>query len=483
MDLQNLQLFILDKLHDQLPEWLTYHNAEHTEQIIKHAIELGEHEGLSNEEIKLLHTAAIMHDTGFLSTYTNHEKASCKLSKEILPQFGYNNEQINSINEMIMATCLPQSPKNRSSEILCDADLYYLGTKEYRFYSGRLLRELKHSSPDLSNKEWLLLQKDFLEGHKYFTAAAKKKLNAGKKINLKYVRSSHKKHKQTHSDFKIADIILMLCGAVIAGFSLKGFLIPNNFLDGGVTGISLLVHEVYGFNFSRIVILVNVPLIILGLYVVNKRFAAKTLASIICLGLCVLYIPYPIIVTPDKLLISVFGGFFAGVGMGLTIRAGSALDGIEVLALYTFKRSGFTMSEIILAINAIIFIIAAFHFGIQTALYSMLTYFTATKTVDYVVEGIEAYTGVTIISGNSERIKEKLVTEMGRGITIYKGERGFLPGKYEVHSDVDIIFTVITRLELRRLKNLVYAEDPKAFVFANTIKETAGGILKRRAAH
>jgi uncharacterized membrane-anchored protein YitT (DUF2179 family) len=113
----------------------------------------------------------------------------------------------------------------------------------------------------------------------------------------------------------------------------------------------------------------------------------------------------------------------------------------------------------------------------------MLTYFTATKTADYVVEGIEAYTGVTIISANSEHIKEKLVNEMGRGITIYKGERGFLPGKYEIHSDVDIIFTVITRLELRKLKNLVYAEDPKAFIFASTIKETSGGILKRRQSH
>jgi uncharacterized membrane-anchored protein YitT (DUF2179 family) len=119
----------------------------------------------------------------------------------------------------------------------------------------------------------------------------------------------------------------------------------------------------------------------------------------------------------------------------------------------------------------------------ETSLYSMLTYFTASKTVDYVVEGIEAYTGVTIISGNSERIKEKLVNEMGRGITIYKGERGFLPGKYEVHTDVDIIFTVISRLEMRKLKNLVYAEDPKAFVFASTIKETAGGVLKRRPPH
>src|SRR5205809_2499147 len=221
---------------------------------------------------------------------------------------------------------------------------------------------------------------------------------------------------------------------------------------------------------------------LLGLYVINKHFVLKILVSVICLGLCTSFIPYPVI-TSDKLLISVFGGFFYGIGFGLNIRAGSTLDSIDVLALYTLKRSGFTSSEIIIAINAVIFGLAAFHFGIETALYSMLTYFTASKTVDYVVEGVEAYTGVTIISGNSERIKERLVNEMGRGITIYKGERGFLPGKYEVHSDVDIIFTVITRLELRRLKNLVYAEDPKAFIFANTIKETAGGVLKRRPPH
>ncbi|HEY2726594.1 MAG TPA: YitT family protein, partial [Parafilimonas sp.] len=314
------------------------------------------------------------------------------------------------------------------------------------------------------------------------TEAAKTKLNAVKKLNFKHLKNKYKKHNKIHSDFGISDILLMLLGALIAGFALRGFLLPNNFLDGGVTGISLLIHGVYQLNFSLVFIVVNIPLIILGIYVVNKKFAIKTLISIICVSLFTHFIPYPV-VTTDKLLISIFGGFFAGIGMGLTIRAGSAMDGIDVLAVFTLKRSSFTISEIIMAINSVIFIIAASHFGIETALYSMLSYFTATKTVDYVVEGIEAYTGVTIISGNSERIKEKLVNELGRGITIYKGERGFLPGKYEVHTDVDIIFTVITRLELRKLKNLVYSEDPKAFIFANTIKETTGGIIKQRSSH
>ncbi len=249
-----------------------------------------------------------------------------------------------------------------------------------------------------------------------------------------------------------------------------------------MTGISLLIHEIYHINLAVVIIAVNAPLIIMSAFVASRNFAIKTLICIILLGLCLFLVPYPVI-TSDKLLISIFGGFFLGIGIGLTMRGGCAVDGIEVLALYTLRHTSFTISEIVLGLNIIIFSIAAFQFGMETSLYSMLTYFTASKTVDYVVEGIEAYTGVTIISGNSERIKEKLVNEMGRGITIYKGERGFLPGKYEVHTDVDIIFTVISRLEMRKLKNLVYAEDPKAFVFAGTIKETAGGVLKRRPPH
>jgi uncharacterized membrane-anchored protein YitT (DUF2179 family) len=165
------------------------------------------------------------------------------------------------------------------------------------------------------------------------------------------------------------------------------------------------------------------------------------------------------------------------------IENGAALDGIEVLAVYTLKRTSFTITEIILGINIIIFTIAGFRFGIETALYSILTYFTATRCIDYVVEGSQAYTGVTIVSGKSEAIKYQLVNKLGRGITVYKGERGFLPGKYDVSAECDIIFTVITRLELRKLKNLVYDVDPKAFVFANTIKEASGGIIKWRHSH
>lgn len=280
----------------------------------------------------------------------------------------------------------------------------------------------------------------------------------------------------------IQEVLFIILGVITSAFALKGFLVPNNFFDGGVSGISLLIHEIYHFNLAYVILIVNIPFLILGSFVVNRQFAIKTFVSIVLLGLCISYIPYPVI-TSDKLLVSIFGGFFLGVGIGFTMRAGCALDGIEVLGLYTGRRSSFTVTEIIFAINVVIFLVAAFKFGLPTSLYSMLTYFTASKTVDYVVEGIEAYTGVTIISGQSEEIKNRLVNELGRGITVYKGERGYLPGSFEIHNDVDIIFTVVTRLEMRRLKNLVNEVDAKAFVFASTIKEASGGVVKRLRHH
>ena len=223
-------------------------------------------------------------------------------------------------------------------------------------------------------------------------------------------------------------------------------------------------------------------MIIVSYFSVGKSFAFKALLSVILLGVALILVP-DFALTEDKLLISIFGGVFLGIGVGLVMRAGAALDGIEVLALYTLKRTSFTITEIIMGINIFIFTIAAMRFGIETALYSILTYFAATRSIDYVVEGLQAYTGVTIISGKSEAIKYELVTKLGSGITVYKGERGYLPGNFDVSSDCDIIFTVISRLELRRLNNLVHDVDPKAFVFANTIKEASGGIIKRRHKH
>ena len=282
----------------------------------------------------------------------------------------------------------------------------------------------------------------------------------------------------------LPDIIYTVSGTLITAFALKSFLIPNNLLDGGVTGISLLIHELYHLNIAWVIVVMNIPFILAGAYHVNRKFALRTLACIIGLGICLLVIPFPKI-TKDLMLVCLFGGFFLGIGIGLAMRGGCSIDGIEVLALYTLKRSSFTISEIILGLNVIIFLIAAIKFGLAPSLYSMLTYYVASRTIDYVVEGLEEYTGVTIISGKSDLIKEQLVMKFGKGITVYKGQRGFMKDNFNQHDDCYIVFTVITRLEVRRLKNMVHHIDPHAFVFTNTIKEVAGGggVLKHHKGH
>jgi uncharacterized membrane-anchored protein YitT (DUF2179 family)/predicted metal-dependent HD superfamily phosphohydrolase len=472
--------FLINKLENELPAHLTYHNVEHTKGVIEAVKHLSVAENLSWEDQQLLCTAALFHDSGFLTTYDNHEEASCEIARNILPAYNYSNAQIEAVCKLIMVTKLPQQPSNILENIMCDADLIYLGTDNYFNNAENLFREFKSFKKVKDRSEWYHQQVNFLESHHYFTQAAKDEGDLKKAENLQKVRHNYKSENVKKGVRLFSqDFIYIIAGVIIAGFALKGFLVPNNFFDGGVTGMSLLIHELYHFNLAYAIVLANLPLLVISYFVVNKTFAYKTFIAVFLLGICLLSFPYPII-TSDKLLISIFGGFFLGLGTGLTMRAGCALDGIEVLALYTLKRSSFTITEIILGINVIIFVIAAFKFGLETSLYSILTYFTASRTIDYVIEGIEAYTGVTIISGESELIKEHLVKDMGRGITVYKGERGFLPGNFEVSTDVDIIFTVITRLELRKLKNLVYETDPKAFVFASTIKEASGGIMKRR---
>jgi len=276
----------------------------------------------------------------------------------------------------------------------------------------------------------------------------------------------------------IEDLSFSTAGVLLSAYALKGFLVPNLFLGGGITGISILLNRFFHINFSIVLILANLPLVVLGGYLVNKRFAYKTLACIVGLALCMEFLNFPI-ATSDPSLISAFGGVFLGLGIGMAMKGGCALDGIEIIALYTIRKSGFTISEIIFAINVVIFLIAAISFGMDIALNSILTYYTASQAINFVVEGMEEYTGVTIISSKSDDIKHTLVMDLGRGITVYKGERGFMKESFDKSQDCDIVFTVITRLEVRRLKNLVYRIDPKAFVFTNSIKEAAGGILKR----
>jgi len=278
------------------------------------------------------------------------------------------------------------------------------------------------------------------------------------------------------------DYAFMLLGILCISFALKSLLIPNHFFDGGVTGIALLLYKKYHINIALIFVALNIPFLLLGGKLIGKSFAIKSIISVIILGLCLLFIPFPE-VSHDKLIVSVFGGFFIGLGVGFGMKSGIALDGIEVLAVFTGKKVGFSMSEIILGINILIFLIAGIFFGLEAAFYSMLTYFVASKTIDYVVEGFEEFTGVTIISSKSEEVKAFLVLQMGKGITVYKGERGFMKDSFEVSTETDIVYTVVTRLEVRKLKNAIHEIDEKAFIFSSSIKETAGGILKKKHAH
>lgn len=486
MQFDQFYSFIIQKLESGLPAHLTYHTTQHTLYVTNKAAHLAKEEGVTGDDLLILKTAALLHDSGFLQNHVNHEAISCEIARDHLPRFDYSPREIEQVCELIAATKIPQSPKTKLAEILCDADLYYLGSSGYPKISELLFEEYKKTGIIKFRFEWLATQSAFLKAHHYFTKTAVKEQQQKKEqylaeINRKIKEHVSKKPRQITRHL-VQDLSLNALGVIIAAFALKCFLVPNRFFDGGVTGLSLLFHELYHINLSVILILLNLPFIIFSFFTVSKQFSFRILSSVIFLSLVLLAIP-EIALTTDKLLISVFGGIFLGMGIGLVMRTGAALDGIEVLALYTLKRTSFTITEIILFINIMIFSIAAFKFGIETGLYSVLTYFAATRTIDYVVEGIQAYTGVTIISGKSEEIKYELVNHLGRGITVYKGERGFLPGHFEISTEVDIIFTVITRLEMRRIKNLVYRVDPKAFVFANTIKEAGGGILKRRHAH
>lgn len=278
------------------------------------------------------------------------------------------------------------------------------------------------------------------------------------------------------------DYAFMLLGILCISFALKSLLIPNHFFDGGVTGIALLLYKKYHINIALIFVALNIPFLLLGGKLIGKSFAIKSIISVIILGLCLLFIPFPE-VSHDKLIVSVFGGFFIGLGVGFGMKSGIALDGIEVLAVFTGKKVGFSMSEIILGINILIFLIAGIFFGLEAAFYSMLTYFVASKTIDYVVEGFEEFTGVTIISSKSDEVKAFLVLQMGKGITVYKGERGFMKDSFEVSTETDIVYTVVTRLEVRKLKSAIHEIDEKAFIFSSSIKETAGGILKKKHTH
>lgn len=298
-----------------------------------------------------------------------------------------------------------------------------------------------------------------------------------KKVDTKIISSEVKIFKVNIAHL-ISDTVFILIGIISAGFGLKGFLLPNSFIDGGVTGISLITMELTGISLSILIVAINLPFLILGFSQIGKQFVLKSIAAIVGLALVIFFIPYPIITT-DKLLVAVFGGFFLGAGIGLAIRGGAVLDGTEVLAISLSKKTGLTIGDIVLIFNIIIFSFGAYVLSVEIALYAILTYLAASKTVDFVIEGIEEYTGITIISDKSEEIRLMITEKLGRGVTVYNGKGGYGKKSSDL-KQINILFTVITRLEIAKLRTEIDKIDSDAFIIMNSIKDTKGGIIKKR---
>jgi uncharacterized membrane-anchored protein YitT (DUF2179 family) len=273
------------------------------------------------------------------------------------------------------------------------------------------------------------------------------------------------------------DFSFIILGIFSASFGFKGFLLTNRFIDGGATGISLLISALTNIPLYILLICINIPFIVLGYKIIGKGFAFKTALAIIGLAICVGVVEFPN-VTNDNLLVAVFGGAFLGAGIGLAIRGGAVIDGTEVLAIYLSKKVGATIGDIILFINILIFSIASYLLSVEIALYSMITYLAASKMLDFIIEGIEEYTGVTIISKHSEEIRQMIIQEMGRGVTIYMAKRGFHQPLED--PNLEVVYTVVTRLELNKLNTEIEKIDPQAFVIMNRVKDTKGGMIKKR---
>jgi uncharacterized membrane-anchored protein YitT (DUF2179 family) len=277
----------------------------------------------------------------------------------------------------------------------------------------------------------------------------------------------------------IKDAMMLLLGVASAGFGLNGFIIPNGFIDGGVMGISILTSSQTGIALSILILLISLPFLLLGWQQIGKGFTIKSILAIALLALFIEIIPYPV-VTHDKLLVAFFGGFFLGAGIGFSIRGGGVIDGTEVLAVTLSRKGSLSVGDFILLFNIMIFSVAAYLLKVEIALYSILTYLAASKTVDFILEGIEEFTGVTIISPHSDEIAQMIQKKLRRGLTIYEGKRGY--GKRGINYDsTDIIFTVITRLEMRRLTTEIEKIDPNSFIVMHGIRDTRGGMVKKRA--
>lgn len=278
--------------------------------------------------------------------------------------------------------------------------------------------------------------------------------------------------KTTNNFFEFIQIFI---GIVLTSLGLKAFLLPNGFLDGGVTGIALLVRTQVEINLSYLLVVFSIPFLILGYYTVSKRIVLKSMVSILGVALFIHFENFQTI-TDDKLLISIFGGLLVGSGIGIAIRNGSVLDGSEILGIYLNDKFGVSIGKVIMFFNIILFGITAFVETTEIALYSILTYIVAAKVTDTVVEGFEDFIGITIVSKKNDLIKIAIIEELGAGLTVYKGRSGF--GSQGIAEDFDIIHTIINRIDIKKMYRLVHEIDRNAFIVEFDVNSVKGGVLR-----
>ncbi|MEL6811627.1 MAG: YitT family protein [Bacteroidota bacterium] len=274
----------------------------------------------------------------------------------------------------------------------------------------------------------------------------------------------------------VLEYVQIFLGIILASVGLKAFLLPNGFLDGGVTGIAILLSKVISTDISIILVLASIPFLILGIYTISRRILIKSIISIVLLSIAISIETFPTI-TEDKLLISFFGGLFLGSGIGLAIRNGSVLDGSEILGLFIYDRFGITIGKTILLFNIVLFGITAILISTEIAMYSILTYVITAKVIDLVIEGFEDFVGFTIVSREAHKIEQALLQKLGIGATVYKGISGY--GSSGQQEEVRIIHTVINRIDIRKTYRLLSAIDSNAFIIEFDVNSVKGGVLRR----
>lgn len=271
----------------------------------------------------------------------------------------------------------------------------------------------------------------------------------------------------------VLDLCLIVAGIASAAMGLKGFLFSSHFIDGGVTGISMLLAMTTPVPLTVWLPAVNVPFIVLGYRQLGWLFALRSASAIVGLSVVLAIVPFPD-VTRDPLLTAVFGGVFLGAGIGLAIRGGAVLDGTEIAAVLIGRRSHvLKVGDVILVFNVVLFLVAMSVLGTERALYSILTYVAAARTLDFVLHGIEEFTAITIVSPAAMAIRDGIVVTLGRGVTIYRARGG------QSGEDRDVLYCIVTRLEIGRVMRVVDAVDPAAFVVQHPVADVRGGVLRR----